>query len=141
VLPIDAIQEINTEQNPKVEYGWVDGSVINVGVRSGTNSLHGTAYAFGRDATATDAPNYFTGMVIPATVEQFCATAGGRIIKDKLFWFAAFEGLRTALSSDIVNTIPSDIAGPGTTLSMVDACRALRSAQETISPLSDNWLA
>ena len=59
LLPIDAIQEFNTEQNPKAEYGWEPGSVINVGVKSGTNSIHGTAYAFGRDAQATDAANDF----------------------------------------------------------------------------------
>ena len=40
-------------------------SVINVGIKSGTNSLHGTAYAFGRDASATDAANYFTGRSHP----------------------------------------------------------------------------
>ncbi len=37
LLPIDAIQEFNTEQNPKAEYGWRPGSVIDVGVKSGTN--------------------------------------------------------------------------------------------------------
>ncbi len=101
LLPIDAIQEFNTEQNPKAEYGWEPGSVINVGVKSGTNSLHGAAYAFGRDAQATDAANYFSTPAFPgatpATLEQFGATAGGRIIKDKLFWFAGYEGLRTTL--------------------------------------------
>ena len=96
-MPIDAIQEFNTEQNPKAEYGLRDGSVVNVGVKSGTNSLHGTAYAFGRDASATDAANFFTQAVTPATLEQFGATAGGRIIKDKLFWFASYEGLRDAV--------------------------------------------
>src|SRR3984893_7375158 len=53
-LPIDAIQEINTEQKPKAEYGWKPGAIVNSGVKSGTNSLHGTAFAFGRD-TALDA--------------------------------------------------------------------------------------
>ena len=38
LLPIDAIQEFNTEQNPKAEYGLKDGSVVNVGIRSGTNT-------------------------------------------------------------------------------------------------------
>ena len=37
ILPIDAIQEFNEEQNPKAEYGWKEGSVINIGVKSGTN--------------------------------------------------------------------------------------------------------
>ena len=59
ILPIDAIQEFNTEQNAKAEYGWRDGSVVNVGIKSGTNSLHGTAYAFGRDEN-WDASNAFS---------------------------------------------------------------------------------
>ena len=93
LLPIDAVQEFDAEQYPKAEYGWKAGSVVNVGMKSGTNSIHGTAYAFGRDAEATDAPNYFTpGVVTPATMEQFGATAGGRILKDKLFWFMGYEG-------------------------------------------------
>src|ERR1700722_3809178 len=76
ILPIDAIQEFNTEQNPKAEYGWRDGSVVNVGIKSGTNSLHGTAYAFGRDSS-WDAANAFTGTQTPLTLEQFGGTAGG----------------------------------------------------------------
>src|SRR5579864_2941579 len=41
VVPIDAIQEFNLEENPKAEYGWKPGAVVNVGIRSGTNTLHG----------------------------------------------------------------------------------------------------
>src|ERR1700674_175318 len=48
-LPIDAIQEFNTEQNPKAEFGWQPGAIVNAGIKSGTNSIHGTAFAFGRD--------------------------------------------------------------------------------------------
>src|SRR3984957_10446874 len=117
LLPIDAIQEFNTEQNPKAEYGWKAGSVVNVGVKSGTNSLHGTAYAFGRDSRATDASNYFStpgiNPITPATLEQFGATAGGRIVKDKLFWFLGYEGLRTTLGDLAVDTIPTSVAGAG----------------------------
>jgi hypothetical protein len=131
VLPVDAIQEFNTEQNPKAEYGWKEGSVINVGIKSGTNSLHGTAYAFGRDAEATDAGNAFrkagVDPVTPATLEQFGASAGGRIIKDKLFWFANYEGIRDVLGDTAIVTIPSDIAGAGTAKSMIDACNFLAS--------------
>src|SRR6266566_600044 len=43
ILPIDAIQEFNVEENPKAEYGWKPGAVVNVGIRSGTNTLHGAA--------------------------------------------------------------------------------------------------
>jgi hypothetical protein len=137
LVPIDAIQEFNTQQNYKAEYGWRDGSVINVGLKSGTNSIHGTAYAFGRDSNATDASNYFsipgTSGIAPATVEQFGATAGGRIIKDKLFWFMGYEGLRTTLTNPVVDTIPSDVSVGDKNASMVDACLALGG---NINPLS-----
>ena len=96
-MPIDAIQEFSAEQNPKAEYGFRHGSVVNVGIKSGTNSIHGTAYAFGRDASATDAANYLhreRSRRRPGAVRR----DGGRtIIKDKLFWFAGFEGLRVGV--------------------------------------------
>ena len=136
ILPIDAIQEFNTEQNAKAEYGWRDGSVVNVGIKSGTNSLHGTAYAFGRDSS-WDAANAFTGTQTPLSLEQFGATAGGRVIKDKVFWFAGYEGLRYHLGDANVLTIPSDVHLPDATgfpvgsgnptLSMFDACNYIQS--------------
>jgi Carboxypeptidase regulatory-like domain len=141
LVPIDAIQEFNTEQNPKAEYGWRPGSVIDVGIKSGTNSIHGTAYAFGRHSSATDAGNFFStpgvNPVAPADVEQFGATAGGRIIKDKLFWFLGYEGLRTSLVNPIQLVIPSDVAGLGANLSMVDACNAIKATPgKSINALS-----
>jgi hypothetical protein len=153
LVPIDAIQEFNTQQNYKAEYGWRDGSVVNVGVKSGTNSIHGSAFAFGRDASATDAHNFFTpGTATDATVEQFGAVAGGPIIKDKLFWFMGYEGLRTTLTNPTLETIPADAAMPnfagitnGCTgalkagagncaFSMVDACNDI--ARVNVNPLS-----
>ena len=135
LVPIDAIQEFNTEQNPKAEYGWRPGSVIDVGIKSGTNSIHGTAYAFGRDSSATDADNFFTpGVATEATVEQFGATAGGPILKDKLFWFMGYEGLRTSLANPITLTIPSDVPGAGVGKSIVDTCLSLGPGK--INPLS-----
>jgi carboxypeptidase family protein len=133
LLPIDAIQEFSSTQNPKAEYGWKDGSIVNVGVKSGTNSIHGTAYAFGRNASATDAANYFTGAVTPATLEQFGATAGGPILKDKLFWFVNYEGLRVNVGDVATLSMPSSVAGLGPRNSMVDACLALGGK---INPLS-----
>src|ERR1700682_6274745 len=67
IIPIDAIQEFNTQENPKAEYGWKPGAVVNVGIRSGTNTLHGTAYAFGR-SQALDARNLYN----PAPVNGIC---------------------------------------------------------------------
>src|SRR5215831_9672304 len=96
ILPIDSIQEFNLQQNPPAEYGWKPGAIVNVGLKSGTNDLHGTAYAFGRD-TPLDARNFFNPVdqeKNPRNLEQFGGTAGGAIIKDKLFYFGGYEGQR-----------------------------------------------
>jgi hypothetical protein len=96
ILPVDAIQEFNVQQNPPAEYGWKPGVIVNVGLKSGTNSIHGTAYAFGRD-TPFDARNYFNPVgqaKNPRDLEQFGGAGGGAIVKDKLFYFGAYEGQR-----------------------------------------------
>jgi hypothetical protein len=97
ILPIDAIQEFNIQQNPSAEYGWKPGAVVNVGLKSGTNSWHGSAFAFGRDGDIFDARNYFNASPAPKlqrTLEQFGGSFGGAIIKDKAFFFGAYEGQR-----------------------------------------------
>src|SRR5690242_1115500 len=136
LLPIDSIQEFNIQQDPKAEYGWREGSVISVGIKSGTNSLHGSAYAFGRNAEATDAANFFTNTVTPATLEQFGASAGGRIIKDKIFWFANYEGLRSTVGDVDLVTIPADVAMGNSKFSMVDGCNAVKALPGGVNPLS-----
>ena len=96
ILPIDSIQEFNLQQNPPAEYGWKPGAVVNVGVKSGTNDVHGTAFAFGRDG-AMDARNYFNtapNSKLPRTLEQFGGSIGGPIIKNKAFFFGSYEGQR-----------------------------------------------
>ncbi|MHB8215754.1 MAG: TonB-dependent receptor [Candidatus Sulfotelmatobacter sp.] len=96
ILPIDSIQEFNLQQNPPAEYGWKPGAVVNVGLKSGTNHFHGTAFGFGRDG-AMDARNYFNADPNPKltrTLEQFGGSLGGAIIKDKAFFFVAYEGQR-----------------------------------------------
>ena len=133
LLPIDAIQEFNTAQNPKAEYGWKAGSIVNLGIKSGTNTIHGTAYAFGRD-TSLDAANPFlfnnTSLRTPLELEQYGATAGGPIVKNKIFWFAGYEGLRWAAGVTTLSTIPEDVfdATDTTNLnSMLNACNFLAS--------------
>ncbi len=96
ILPIDSIQEFNIQQNSPAEYGWKPGSVVNVGLKSGTNHVHGTAFGFGRDGVM-DARNYFNANPSPKltrTLEQFGGSFGGAIIKDKAFFFGAYEGQR-----------------------------------------------
>jgi len=80
ILPIDAIQEFNVQENPAAEYGWKPGAVINVGLKSGTNSLHGTAFAFGRDGDVFDARNYFNCASNPCAFGQSPASKNQRTL-------------------------------------------------------------
>ena len=131
LLPVDSIQEFNVEQGFKAEYGWRSGSAVNIGVRSGTNAIHGTAYAFGR-SDALDASNYFTGR-IPISLEQPGASIGGRIVKDKLFYFANFEALTYSVGDASAPSIPSfdqtpdPVGDPGNKLTVLDACNVVTS--------------
>jgi len=115
ILPIDSIQEFNLQQNPPAEYGWKPGAVINVGLKSGTNSIHGTAFAFGRDG-AMDARNYFNASPaakLPRTLEQFGGSLGGAIIKDRAFFFGAYEGQRYNVGNSFGGvTSPSMVSMP-----------------------------
>ena len=147
-IPVDAIQEIDNQANPKAEAGWKPGSIVNIGVKAGTNALHGTAFAYGR-TTDFDARNFFDNAPTPkqsVALEQFGGNVGGRIIKDKLFWFADYEGLRYTVDSISSATSPATTLLPWGTVnsltdasaasSLVNACLALNANAKTISPLS-----
>src|ERR1700716_194028 len=135
ILPIDAIQEFNLEENPKAEYGWKPGAVVNVGIRSGTNTLHGSVYGFYRSA-AWEARSLFNPVDSvsenchnqlpsfcskePLQLKQFGGAVGGPIKKDKLFYFANYEGLRSLLGQELGSSgVPETIAGGGPANSMV----------------------
>src|SRR5690348_13604901 len=49
ILPQDAVQEVNVMTNPPAEFGWFQGAIVNVGLKSGTNTVHGSAYLFARN--------------------------------------------------------------------------------------------
>ena len=121
ILPIDAIQEFNVQENPPAEYGWKPGAVVNVGLKSGTNTIHGSAFAFGRDGQVFDARNYFNtppAAETPRTLEQFGGSFGGAIVKDKAFFFGTYEGQRYDVGNTYSVTTPSMqtlFLAPGTT--------------------------
>ncbi len=151
IMPVDAIQEFNLQENPKAEYGWKAGAIVNVGIKSGTNSLHGDAYAFGRYQN-WDARNVFnvanpiSGCAIvvsgscqqtPAQLEQFGAVVGGPIKKDKLFFFGGYEGLRSFIGFVGGIAVPATASVGDPSKSMVDAIQALNTAGITPSAVSE----
>jgi Carboxypeptidase regulatory-like domain len=137
-LPIDAIQEVNIEDNAPAEFGRKPGAVINIGIKSGTNTIHGSAYAFGRDG-AWDATDFVSPPITaqPVQLEQWGGTIGGPIIKDKLFYFGAFErqsySVGNAFALNTPTTSPAS-GDPGQSIPVAEA--ALAAAGVPLSPLS-----
>src|ERR1700681_366746 len=116
LIPIDAIQEFNTQVNPKAEYGWKPGAITSVGLKSGTNQIHGSAYAFGR-SDSFDARNYFNPLGAPKhplELDQFGGAAGGHIIRDKLFYFGGFEAQRYTVGNSLSGSVPTTAVVPST---------------------------
>ncbi len=96
ILPVDALAEIPVTGSPEAEFGRSSGATVNIVTKSGTNVLHGTAFEYFRDA-ALGARNYFNTTVYPKnsfTNHQFGGSLGGTIVKDKSFFFVAYEGQR-----------------------------------------------
>jgi hypothetical protein len=91
LVPLDGISEFNVQSNPSVEFGVRGGSVIDIGLKSGTNQLHGSAF-WDRHTDAFDARNWFASQVNPFRLNQFGATAGFPIKKDKAFVFMSYQG-------------------------------------------------
>jgi len=91
LIPLEGISEFNVQSNPGVEYGVRGGSVINIGLKSGTNSLHGGAF-WDRHTDAFDARNWFASEVTPFRLNQFGAFGGFPIKKDKAFVYLSYQG-------------------------------------------------
>lgn len=122
-LGVDAIQEFSViTSNYSAEYGYTSGGVVNAVTKSGTNQFHGSAFEFIRNS-ALDARTFFENAAgLPKGLfhrNQFGASGGGALKKDKIFVFGAYEGLRQ--SKGIVHSnvaVPSEMARcPGTTTS------------------------
>ena len=94
-LGVEAIQEFSVlTSNYSAEYGKTSGGVVNAISRSGTNQFHGSVYEFLRNS-ALDTPGYFEGGTTPPFKRnQFGASAGGAIRKDRTFVFGDYEGIR-----------------------------------------------
>jgi Carboxypeptidase regulatory-like domain len=124
-LPIDAIQEFNVQSSPEADYGYKPGAIVNIGIKSGTNQFHGSAYYFHRN-NALDARNYFNPIGTPLSalrLHQFGASGGGPIFKNKLFVFANYEGVRDIVGNPVsVDTpVTSILTNPDGSLDTEDS--------------------
>jgi outer membrane receptor protein involved in Fe transport len=91
LIPLEGISEFNVQSNPGVEYGVRGGSVINIGLKSGTNEIHGGAF-WDRHTDAFDAKNFFASEVTPFRLNQFGGNLGFPIKRDRTFVFLSYQG-------------------------------------------------
>src|SRR5581483_9042764 len=114
VMPsVDALQEFKVETNTySAELGRANGAVVNATLKSGTNSFHGVAYEFLRN-DKLDARNFFDPTLPPYKQNQFGGTLGGPIVRDKLFFFGDYEGLRVRQGQTFTSTVPDALQAAG----------------------------
>jgi hypothetical protein len=108
---LDSVQEFRLITNSfDAEYGKFSGAVMNAITKSGTNGFHGDAFWFLRN-DAMDANGYFANAAgLPKTAlhrNQFGAVGGGPILKDRLFWFADYQGTRETKGAETTTTLPT----------------------------------
>ena len=111
---LEAIQEVSviTSSSDAAE-GLAGGAVVNVHIKSGTNNLHGSLFVFHTDNALKAKPFNFFSPVAPAKPKyvsnDFGGTIGGPILKDKLFYFASYDGnpLSQNASPSADLTVPS----------------------------------
>lgn len=99
----DAVQEFRVlTSGYGAEYGSAPGGAVNIVTKSGTNEFHGNAFEFLRNG-ALNARNFFAAKTDNIRRNQFGGTAGGPILKDKLFIFGSYQGttLRSSVGGDI----------------------------------------
>jgi len=116
-LGVDAVAEFSViTADYSAEYGRTSGGVINAITKSGTNGIHGDAFWFLRDESL-DAANFFEDFANLHKASfhrnQFGASAGGPIQRNKTFFFADYEGIRQGQGGTNVDIVPSQDARNG----------------------------
>ena len=117
ILPVEAIAEVAVLSNYEAEFGRNSGAIVNIVTKSGTNEFHGSLFEFVRN-DAFDARNVFNPEPNPQSAfrnNQFGFSLGGPIIRNRTFFFTAYEGQRerVGLSSRARVPDPGEIAALG----------------------------
>jgi outer membrane receptor protein involved in Fe transport len=132
-LSVDATEEFRiVTRNPSAEYGRTGGGVVNIVSKSGTNEWHGSAYEFHRNR-ALNAANFFFNRNrrpdalgnLPKkpqfTLNQWGATLGGPVVKNKTFFFFNYEGFELRETQQAIRTVPTALQRQGDFRGTLDA--------------------
>jgi hypothetical protein len=104
---IDSLQEFKvTTSNYDAQFGSVAGALMQATTKSGTNSFHGSAFEYLRN-DKFNANDRFSGLNLPLRWNQFGGSFGGPIKKDKLFFFADYQGTRRRRAASSIVSVPT----------------------------------
>src|SRR6266850_4720509 len=147
VLPIDSIDEFSAQTQSGAESGRNAGSTVNLIIKSGTNTIHGSAYYFNRNEIYGAHSAFFSPSpgtkAPPLRNENYGFSVGGPILKNKLFYFLAFEKQKYTIGLSGVATEPSDawvalaadvLANPGNKYGSYAPVAASTLSQNLIGP-------
>jgi hypothetical protein len=139
--PIDTLAEYKIDNSSfPAQYGRNAGAIVNLATRSGTNEYHGELFEFFRN-NDLDARNFFNvahsaaGLALaqsPFKRNDFGASFGGPIVKNKVFFFLAYEGLRQHQSLTVTSTVPSQNDRAGVTAPAINSLLALIPAANAV---------
>ncbi len=132
-LGIDSIAEFQTLTGTySAQYAGNGGAIVGV-TRSGTNEFHGSAYEYFRNSDLDSRGFFDVGSAPPFRRNQYGATLGGPIKKNKIFFFMNYEGIQQVLDTTYINYVP-------TASYVTDNCNA-RNACTGVNPASAAMLA
>src|SRR5947209_6137172 len=125
ILPLDALAEIPVISGADAQFGRNSGAIVNIVTKSGTNQFHGSGFEFFRNS-ALDARNFFNTTSVPQNPfhnNQFGGSFGGPVIRNKTFFFLAYEGQRESGGLTSLGHVPTqtDIAGALASPTVVNA--------------------
>ena len=134
ILPIDAVEQFSAQTQAAPESGRNPGGSVNLSLKAGTNQIHGTAYYYNRNE-ALGAENPFTAPVKQEVRNyNYGFSAGGPILKDKLFWFITYE------KQDFTIGVPDQATEPSQPW-QAQAKAALAKFNVPVNPVSTNMLS
>lgn len=106
--PPEMVQEFKIQNNIyDASFGLASGTVMNLVTESGSDSMHGSAWEYARNG-AMDGMGYFAVSKPVLSRNQFGGAIGGPIVKDKIFYFGAYEGLRLTQGQVSSSIVPTD---------------------------------
>jgi hypothetical protein len=109
LLPVDAIAEVSIMSSTEAEYGRNSGAIVNIVTKSGTNDWHGSAFEYFRN-DRLDARNFFNTSDQPQDQfhnNQYGGSLGGPLVKDKTFFYLAYEAQNELIGIPTLSTIPT----------------------------------